>query len=410
MGITNVVDFEGYDDGDRDNLDRLRNLFKRLADADGGVIRFLPARASYLFSSRIKVPSNIGLLGYGNSSKLKIASGTTEPLLDLGASRGITVSGLNLQGNAGTQQSKYTGSCAIVCGAGAGDIRVENNIIENWGRHGIQFDGVDHATIRANQINYALYGAGILISRGSKSHNITITENRIFDTQFANIHAWGNVSDIVVSNNICEKTGGRGGHWDQGNIADNITLYSSDSDSQKIITNNLCKNSRESGIHASGSNLIITGNAILNPQLYGVLVSATPYENSRMISNAMISSNSITFGEVATTFQRGIGIRNCDRYVIGGNIVHRSYRGIELYGMDKQKSSLTEGIVTGNILSECRESIITIRGGVTKLIIANNSGHTDGSIILRVNAELSNEPLMANNLFEINSEASRSPG
>ncbi len=170
---------------------------------------------------------------------------------------------------------------------------------------------------------------------------------------------------------------------------------------KKIISNNLCKDSRESGIHASGSNLTISGNAILNSRLYGVLVSATPYDNPRMISNLLVAGNTITFGAEQTRFQRGIGIRNCNGYVVNANVVRGSYKGIEFYAMDKNVASMTDGIVTGNVLSECRESVITVRGGVAGLIISSNSGRTDGPAILYLERELSTDPVISNNLFEL---------
>lgn len=340
------ADFVVCDHGSHDNAPGLQRAVDQLAAQGGGHIMLPSAPRPYLCG-----PLNWrdGVSLYGQDATTTILGQhprCRRPLIDLSGVTSARFEGLSLQGvgpATGSWASAFWNS--DMCR----DVTIRNCTLTNWAQHGISLDGVDGLLVEGCAITRANAGSGILCARQNKSRDVVLRGNTIRDTQFGNIHAWGPVERVLVHDNILDSSGLHGGSHADGTVADNITLYGPGKNRDILIRNNLCTGSAENGIHAAARGLVIEGNIIRNPALYGIIVSHKPYERPDPCGQVSLGGNVIQLTDPANPESRGIGLRNCTGFSVMGNQIHQAFLGIEVLGMGGAESGL--GVINTNVLT-----------------------------------------------------------
>lgn len=366
MDLTALSDLPPLCDLDRqDNAPALQARIDRLAAQGGGVLALSPPRQAYR-SGPLIWRSGVSLMGLDGVAVLRQAPGSRRPLIDLTGVTGCRFERLALHGLGPAPESWAS---ALWSGGPCGDLVLRDCRISDWARHGLSFDGVDGLDVADCRIEKTHAGGGIVLSRGLQSRNITIRHCRIRRTQFGNIHAWGPVERVLVEGNHLERSGWRGGSYASGDVADNITLYGPAENRDIVIRGNLCAASAENGIHAAARGLVIEGNILRQPALYGIVVSHKPYDRPAPCGQVVVAGNAIFCPDPGDPHSRGIGLRNCQGFSVTGNQIDGAHLGIEVLGMDAPCGA---GVIAQNVLTGGGPWALRIRGLTAPLRVVDN--------------------------------------
>lgn len=349
----------------QDNAPALQSRIDHLAERGGGVLHLDPARRAYR-SGPLVWRSGVSLAGRDGLALLRQAPGSRRPLIDLTGVTGARFDRLALEG-----QGPAPGSwaSALWSDGACGDLTLRDCRITGWARHGISLDGVTGFDMADCRIEACHGGGGIVLSRGQPGRDITIRHCRIRRTQFGNIHAWGPVARVLVEGNHLEISGWQGGSYASGDVADNITLYGPAENRDIVIRGNLCAGSAENGIHAAAQGLVIEGNILRQPALYGIIVSHKPYDRPAPCGQVVVAGNVIFCPDPANPHSRGIGLRNCTGFSVTGNQIDGAHTGIEVLGM---AAPCGAGVIADNVLTGGGAVALQLRGLTARLRVVNN--------------------------------------
>ena len=349
----------------QDNAPALQAMIDRIAAGGGGVLHLPPARTAYR-SGPLIWRSGVSLAGRDGVAVLRQAPGSRRPLIDLTGVEGARFERLMLHG-LGPAPGSW--ASALWSGGPCGDLTLRDCHVTGWARHGISLDGVAGLDVADCRIEDSHAGGGIVLSRGLPSRDITIRHCRIRRSQFGNIHAWGPVVRVLVEGNHLEISGWQGGSYASGDVADNITLYGPAANRDIVIRGNLCAGSAENGIHAAAQGLVIEGNILRQPALYGIVVSHKPYERPAPCGQVVVAGNVIFCPDPADPHSRGIGLRNCQGFSVTGNQIDGAHTGIEVLGMEGPCGA---GAITGNVLTGGGALALRLCGLTARLRVTDN--------------------------------------
>lgn len=336
--ILNVKDFGAVGDGSTDDTAAIQNA------VNSGLPVYFPRSSGCYVTDKITIASNNRTI-FGDGAQLCMSPLSLNPMFDLGTSSNVEIYGLRLTGNRATQTSVSSGSNAISSSSGSSQIRIHDNYIDQWTKHGISLDGVTDANVSRNYVTGSYRGAGILISATTISTRVIVDSNTIYNVQLAGIHSFVGVNDFVVSNNLIDGTNQGIG---SGAVADCITDYQPAPQGTNVtIANNTCRNSGNNGIHVGADNLVITGNDIYNATLYGILAAMGANSLPDVSTRCVVSNNTIHNTTRSDSTKLGISIRDCLYVTATGNVVDTSYDGIELYGF-ATTNGVQDAAISGN--------------------------------------------------------------
>ncbi len=356
--------------GETDNLPILQAMVDHLGDRGGGTLQLPASRRHFRCDGTIRWRSGVSLRGQGAAVSRLVQPTGRLPLIDITGVRGARFDAIAMEGSGLASEPDRDYASAIHGVGDSADIAITRCEIRDWHRAGVAVDGIDGLEISNCVVERTYSSGGVVISKGQMGRRIRITGNRITKTQFGNLHAWGPVSDIFVSENYLDESGWQGGDYRQGNVADNITLYNDARNQNIIIRSNICLNSGENGIHAAADGLVIEGNVIRSPKLYGIIASHKPYERPDPFTQVSIRGNIIECVDASDPDSRGIGLRNCEGFLVADNQIVRAHMGIEILGQGEGLSARS-GLVTGNILRKGGACALLLRGGGPILIARN---------------------------------------
>lgn len=320
--------------GIEDAAPALQARIDALAAIGGGILDLPAAPHPLVCHTPLTWRSGVILRGAAPGlSQIQLAPGCRAPLIDLTGVTGAGFENLGLIGTGHAAGSDEDVGCALYSCGPCADITISRCQITDWACSCIALDGVTGFELTASTLARASRGGGLILSKGLPSRNLRISGNRISHTQFGNIHAWGPVQDVIVTDNRLERSGWTGGSYATQDVADNITLYADARSRNIVIRGNICLNSGENGIHAAADGLIIQGNIIRDAALYGIIVSHKPYAHPEPSHRTVISGNVISFSNPEDPHARAIGLRNCQGFVVEGNQITGAHLGIEVLGL-----------------------------------------------------------------------------
>ncbi|MFX4262551.1 glycosyl hydrolase family 28-related protein [Pelotomaculum propionicicum] len=316
VSLINVKDFGAKGDGETDDTAALQQAINSLAP-DGGTVVFSPG--TYITSNQITVRDKVSLIGSGtNVTAIKNINNTHILRLDKDASD-LTVRGLTLDGNKGltgygilavtANKNIVIESCRI-CNTGSIGILfsnpgIENVIIRDNVLYDIGSSRIEHAGYEGNGLYLGggasriqvhrnsisrVYGHACVFIAGAK--DITVSENRLFDTRYRAIQCFGNGNrNVLIEKNSIYNTGAIN---DSGKAlgCNGILIDSSDAPlySFTIRANNLA-NIGENGIEC-WSGAIIEGNTI-NRTGYRSDLEGDSKEGIHICSGSIVRNNTV---------------------------------------------------------------------------------------------------------------------
>lgn len=323
----------------------------------------------------IALSSNLRLFGKGT---ILVDSSTLNPLFTGTGLSNIRIKDLTLLGNADTQTSASSGSCAFDLD-GCSNVKFYNLDVSGFTRHGIALDGVEHVLLYRCEISDSYRGAGVLCASSVVSTDVRVVRCDIRDTQLANIHAFVGVVNWVVEDNYLDGTGAGTGSIETGEVADNITCYPADlSLNNASIQRNYCYNSQNHGIHLGGMNLTVCSNIIAGQRSYGTLVAAGGTLDPTAVGaiGLIYSGNRVTSDDRESTIHKGLSIRNVRGWVATGNVFQDVYDAIEVRFIDTDPASgeYNEfGCLQGNVALGVYRYGVELNGDVRGVGIYQNT-------------------------------------
>ena len=232
------------------------------------------------------------------------------------------------------------------------NIVLEKCFVTNATQNGIQINEYsDNIIINKCSVDTTEFRSGIDASRGAGTSNIKITECTLKNCFGGDITATSQVSNFIISNNIC-----LGSHADSG-LRDNITCYNSAS-SNIIIRNNILLDSMNNGIHVAGTKITIIGNHIDNAAQAGIYLTDTTY--SVISNNIIINTNN---GEAIEAALASNNITISNNIIDTTNVAH----GILV------SSSIQEAkyLINGNSIKNIASSGIRVQGDIIATVSNN---------------------------------------
>lgn len=138
-----------------------------------------------------------------------------------------------------------------------------------------------------------------------------------------------------------------------------------------VMRSNLCSGSGENGIHAGADGLVIEGNIIRNPVLYGIIVLHKPYDQPDPCKQVLIAQNVISFADPESRDARGIGLRNCLGFNVLGNQIQHFHLGIEVLSHGATARS-GPGIIGQNLLTDGGAMALRLRAADATITVQGN--------------------------------------
>lgn len=219
------------------------------------------------------------------------------------------------------------------------------------GTSGIQLNGVTDVTVRDCFVHTTTQKGIDMIG---ECENIVVSGCHIKGTAQAGIVAAG--LHIDVSGNTIEDSGASG---------DNITGYG-ETNKYVVITNNVCIDSLNHGIHMGGEGIVVANNHIFDPVNDGVFLENT--------NDSLSAINSFTVtGNRIKSARNGINVTNGRKGTISGNTIDlSSAQGIQL-------TDCQDLAVSGNVASGSTDKGFRVAGTIdsafTGNVIASNGSH-----------------------------------
>lgn len=416
-GVTliDVKDFGAKGDGETDDTAALQNAVDYLA-REGGAVVFSPG--TYITSGQVTVKDKVSLIGSGiNVTTIKNINNTHILRLDNDASD-LTVRGLTLDGNKG-----LTGYGMLAVTANK-NIVVENCKICNTGSIGVLFSnpGIENIIIRDNilsdigssRIDHAGYegnglylggGAGrIQVHRNSISRvyghacvfiagakDITVTENRLFDTRYRAVQCFGNGNrNVLIENNSIYNTGAIN---DSGKAlgCNGILIDSSDAPQYSFtIRGNTLANIGENGIEC-WSGAIIEGNTI-NRTGYRRDLEGDSREGIHVCSGSIVRKNTVLNAGTKGIELNAIGTVYKDTVIEENTITNVGMEGKWQVGIrvvaDGPQALVDDVIIRNNNIGDDQGypttmtgiNVFRTNGGTLGNNILVQGNHIDGSV------------------------------
>jgi len=418
-GRYNVRDYGAVGDGTTDDTISLQATINAANAAGGGVV-FIP-KGTYLTTGIIVSSNNIKIEGQGRTSIIKHS--TTTIALMITTCSGITLSDFAVvcTGGSGTQS-------AIYCNVLTNSI-INRLYIDSPGYDGIQLlSNCVGVTVTDNVvIGCGDDGINIGAQPSNPTRNCTVSNNTIANCGSDGIHFSEDSEDnAAVGNTIRDCNGGISLYKCRrvliaGNAIDNCTTYGiltpgSGNTNFTIAGNMINGGTRGIDIRNASVNYAITGNIIVAPANYGIVIS----EYAQLSVNGIIDNNIISGGcSVAGILVSGssdVNVNNntisgvsalgvsvaaggtlyCLRIKIDGNRIASAGRCFELL-----ESSATQHIsVTNNVLSTTSARGIFYSGGAYFSICGNRViGASDIGIVITASSSRSGFGVVTNNLI-----------
>jgi parallel beta-helix repeat protein len=329
---------------------------------------YVPPTTSGFVVDNLTVPASSRLFGDGDASLIKSPPTSINRLLLVGGNN-VLIEGLNILGNSASQQSASSGP--LIEAGVVSDLVIRDNLIRNAPRHAIALNGSNGVLVQGNRIFNQYHGAGVLCSATLVSSNISVVGNHIRDSQWANVHSFGGVTEWIIADNILDGSGRGSGSLVGGEIADNITSYLDVVDNVNVtISGNVLKRSRNNGIHINGINLTIVGNVVEDPLQHGIFVAGGG-EPPRDSFGVTVANNVVRYATVGT--QRGILVRNTRTGTVTGNVLRNCYDGIELQGSSASSAQVDGITIMGNSYEGGTHFGVWFRDYVKNTIVVGNS-------------------------------------
>ena len=398
----NVKSFGAVGDGRHDDTAAIQSTVNRVANIPGAVA-FFP-QGTYLISQPITIPSNTSLLGVGAGSAIMgnplIEFPTGLFFVDTGTSTRQNISIASLTFNGASNLSNYLGNIGIFIGyppsQGFNNISVTNSIFQNCQ---IAITVVDH------------------LASGALQSNLTISNNKVYNTTRFGFGEIGNVNNLTISNNTLSNIGhdpdpsltpwAPGSYWDAIYVQNGSDITIADNNISKFgdegievghypyapnvpapsdikITNNDIEQSTGGNDSGSGiliscaANVNISSNTIKDMNLWGIHVWDSSYTGDNIpTTNVTIQSNII---ENTTTYE-GIYI-DLNNYgavpvnnitVTKNTLTDIASTGIEIN--NNQNTNTNEYTISNNHINNCDGNFINALSGGGSLSgnICNNS-------------------------------------
>lgn len=389
-GFVDARDFGAVGDGVADDTIAIQAALT-FAGAVNKAVYVPGTAASYKITSALTMQPKTTLYGDGYGSFIN----QTSPNLNaLNANSACTIRGLRLKVADGANIA--FSSC--VSAVNIDSVTIQDNFLEpgDLGGCGVYVSNVLQTTICNNRIyggkwssgaSFAATAADILLYSSATSSRHIITGNQCLsnNSQGIFVDALGHDSDIIVSDNICvtldPSTCSPGGTWSLiptgGNRRHGIVVgyvSSSVGGPRCIISNNICRNTRWTGIYKQGTSagaVLINGNLCdLNGYEIGNTLSGGIYINQS--GNENIIDNTVTNFQNPAFLVGAITVNASPPpavpSVLKGNFIKDSLGS----GLVMTTSSALMHVADNTFISNASTDIFA----AASTGIANNAGHT----------------------------------
>ena len=223
--------------------------------------------------------------------------------------------------------------------------------------------------------------------------NIVVSGNHVKGTAQAGIVAHG--LHISVSGNTIEDSGGSG---------DNITGYDA-ANKYVVVTNNVCIDSLNHGIHLAGEGMVIANNHIFDPVQDGIRLEDDGGPTKGIFNSFAITGNriksavnginvhpghkgTISGNTIDLSSAQGISLIDCQDLAVSGNVVTGSTdKGMRIAGTID--SSFTGNVISGNT-SHGMQLLDGTAGSLSNVISGNTIKDNGGTGIISGGAEADN--------------------
>lgn len=388
----NAKDYGAVGDGATDDTVAIQNA-ATAAGVNGKVLYISGTSSYYRLTGTISVPAGVTVRGDGLKSRIK-QTAREQNVFDL--SNDCVLDALNIEGD-----GLSSGGVSFAKNNGVFILSVRNCAVRNCFISGFEFNGIQ----LQNAVNYEIAGnilwdnkygndtaADIIAYSGSDGGRGIITNNRSFSNNSQGIYvdALGFDHDITVSDNICVTL--NASTWAEvasGSLQrrHGIVVGYNGGVGRYIVSGNICRNTRQSGIYyqsatAPTGTVLITNNQCslngVNPieptfcagiyiasQGKGDLVANNTVDDftyDTEFANAGIRVSPATAGQVAV---RG-------NTLVTGNVIRRSgCHGIVLGGY-AQNVTLDNNVITDSVRSDIGWYPVAGEVAVGNHIIKNN--------------------------------------
>jgi len=320
-----VKDFGAVGDGVADDTAEIQAAVDAVGAAGGGTLT-IPV-GTYLVSSSITVGSNTHIRGRG---EIILDDNADCSVISINASSSnVSIKDISIDGNRLNQTLETVGAESEYGGIEIGNfcdqILIDGcTIIECYG-YGIESNNApSNITITNNTIDGVDFYSGIRMSQAGTGTNIKVANNTVLNYRKGGIVGNDMNHAIITGNYIDAGTIGRGLQ-----NADNITAYSATND-DILVSDNICRNSINNGIHVAGTGVVVSGNRVTNPTNRGIYVAAsTDILNTGQSSEVTVTSNTVS--DVANTYE-GISLIAVSQGVVKNNTVSGHNYGVLLGG------------------------------------------------------------------------------
>lgn len=348
----------------------------------------IPESSNYYIITHVHVPSNKTLKGTGGKLKVKdnyaVDSSVSYYVLDNIDENNVIFDSIEIHGN--SEHNTSFNVCDSITAMG-NNTKVINCKIYDSIDSGIMFSQVKNGLCKNNYID-TTSDCGIYVNSGTLSYleNNIISDNIICNAGTSGIACKRYCSDIILTNNIIYDS--------RFGITMEQASTETDFSTQIPITNNLIKNTSESGIIIrGGKNHLVSSNTILN---------CLPSIEVSSCTNSTISNNIIETTKNGSGTYKGeirVVVRNAsyptEKLNIIGNTIKSVDECISFYNLVSANYDSIN--VANNILTTSNDYVLRCYNGILyNSSISNNISPTSKRIMISSNVD-SSDVIVSNN-------------
>jgi parallel beta-helix repeat protein len=332
------------------------NAASAAASTSGGMgVVFFPPGA-YVLDITINIPSNVVMTGYG--AKLKLKDGTLGHVFRINElATNIIIQGFELDGNKAGGASAVGIAFGPGGGGGITDVLITDCTIRNCSGDGIRTTG---ERIKINGCTVENCDLGGIT--GNDVEFFTWVNNICRLNQYG-IGLAGIGKHGTIDGNVCESNGLQ----IPPAAADQITAYGS-ANEFLTVSNNICRNGNNHGIHLGGKGLTITGNIVDHVVGSGIFVQDSSMGGGTSFDVTIEGNTCVDCDD------SGIRVQDVENFSVVGNTIKDVTDAGILF------ADCTNGVICGNTCESCDPNGIRTTGLATKVAISGNTVINSSSI------------------------------
>ena len=309
-GYANVKVFGATGDGVTDDTTAVQAAIDSVA-AGGGIL----VPVGTFMCDKLSIGSNKTILGVGGTLKLN-ASTNDSLLVTPVATSNVVVRNVRFDGNSASNVGTAAGVGLIAVGSSnaspSSNIRIEGCVIDDAYRNGIALaDDAFGIKIIDNKITNISQEDGMMLSPSAgNTSDVFVSGNTVDTTGGVGIAADGELSNSRIVNNFIDNTTGS-----------SIQAYHEDNKGLHV-KGNECQNSGSNGVHIAGTRCSVVDNDIFEYTTNGAFIEATGTAPLAISEGCKVTGNTISS---TLTSVNAVNVVNALGGVVGNNTLEASH-------------------------------------------------------------------------------------